>query len=40
MRKIVIAQIHVDGVRYAEAVDPAELNRQYIETDVPIESKE
>ena len=28
--------IERDGVRYAEAVDPAELNRQYIETDEPI----
>lgn len=26
-----------DGVRYSEAIDPAELNRQYIETDEPIE---
>jgi hypothetical protein len=25
-----------DGIRYAEAVDPAELNRQYIETKEPI----
>lgn len=29
--------IERDGVRYSEAVDPAELNRQYIETDEPIE---
>lgn len=29
--------IERDGVRYSEAIDPAELNRQYIETDVPIE---
>ena len=29
--------IERDGVRYAEAIDPAELNRQYIETDEPIE---
>ena len=28
--------IERDGVRYSEAVDPAELNRQYIETDEPI----
>lgn len=27
-----------DGVRYSEAIDPAELNRQYTETDEPIES--
>lgn len=26
-----------DGVRYSEAIDPAELNRQYIETDERIE---
>lgn len=32
--------IERDGVRYAEAVDPAELNRQYIETDEPINSRE
>lgn len=29
--------IERDGVRYSEAIDPAELNRQYAETDVPIE---
>lgn len=29
--------IERDGVRYSEAVDPAELNRQYTETDEPIE---
>ena len=28
--------IERDGIRYAEAVDPAELNRQYTETDEPI----
>jgi hypothetical protein len=28
--------IERDGVRYYEAVDPAELNRQYIETNEPI----
>lgn len=27
-----------DGVRYGEAIDPAELNRQYTETDEPIKS--
>ena len=26
-----------DGVRYSEAIDPAVLNRQYIETDEPVE---
>ena len=29
--------IERDGVRYSEAIDPAELNRQYTETDVPID---
>lgn len=24
---------------YAEAIDPAELNRQYTETDIPIEAE-
>ena len=28
--------IERDGVRYSEAIDPAELNRQYTETDDPI----
>jgi hypothetical protein len=32
--------IERDGVRYSEAIDPAELNRQYIETDEPIEVSE
>ena len=26
-----------EGVRYAEAIDPAEYNREYVETDEPIE---
>lgn len=26
-----------DGVRYGEAIDPAELNREYTETDEPID---
>ena len=30
--------IERDGVRYEEAIDPAELNRQYTETDEPIET--
>lgn len=30
--------IERDGVRYSEAVDPAEFDRKYIETDEPIES--
>ena len=25
--------IERDGIRYSEAIDPAELNRQYTETD-------
>lgn len=29
-----------DGVRYSEAIDPAEFGRQYIETDEPIEKEE
>lgn len=28
--------IERDGERYDEAVDPAELNRQYTETDEPV----
>ena len=32
--------IERDGVRYCEAIDPAELNRQYTETDEPIEAIE
>lgn len=33
-------EIERDGVRYSEAIDPAELNRVYIETDEPIEEIE
>lgn len=29
-----------DGVRYAEAIDPAEFGREYVETDEPIEAEE
>lgn len=29
--------IERDGVRYSEAIDPAELGRVYTETDEPIE---
>ena len=29
--------IEREGIRYSEAIDPAEFNRQYIETDEPIE---
>ena len=29
--------IERDGVRYSEAIDPAELNRQYVETNEPVE---
>lgn len=32
--------IERDGVRYSEAIDPAELNRQYTETDEPVEPTE
>ena len=32
--------IEREGVRYSEAVDPAEFNRQYTETDEPIEGGE
>lgn len=28
--------IERDGVRYDEAIDPAEVNRQYTETDMPL----
>lgn len=28
-----------DGIRYSEAIDPAEFNRQYTETDEPIEGE-
>jgi hypothetical protein len=28
--------IEREGVHYSEAIDPAELNRQYTETDEPI----
>ena len=32
--------IERDGIRYSEAIDPAELGRQYTETDEPIEIEE
>lgn len=32
--------IERDGVRYAEAIDPAEFGRQYTETDEKIETYE
>ena len=32
--------IERDGVRYSEAIDPAELNRQYTETEEPAEPAE
>lgn len=32
--------IERDGVQYSEAVDPADFNRTYIETEIPIESPE
>lgn len=31
--------IERDGVRYSEAIDPAEFDRTYVETDVPIETE-
>ena len=31
-------KIERDGVRYSDAIDPAEADRKYIETDEPIES--
>lgn len=31
--------IERDGVRYEEAIDPAELNREYTETDEPIDGE-
>lgn len=31
--------IERDGVRYSEAIDPAELGRTYTETDEPIEEE-
>ena len=33
-------KIERDGVRYDEAIDPAKFNRQYTETDEPVESEE
>lgn len=32
--------IERDGVQYSEAVDPAELGREYTETDIPIPVEE
>lgn len=32
--------IERNGVRYSEAIDPAELGRQYTETDEPIIKEE
>lgn len=32
--------IERDGVQYGEAIDPAEFNREYMETDIPIEGAE
>ena len=31
--------IERDGVRYSEAIDPAELGRTYTETDEPVDSE-
>lgn len=32
--------IERDGILYSEAIDPAELNRRYAETDKPVVDKE
>ena len=32
--------IERDGVRYSEAIDPADMNRQYVETDEPIDGSD
>ena len=32
--------IERDGVQYSEAIDPIGTNREYIETDIPIEHTE
>ena len=32
-------KIEREGVRYDEAIDPAEFNRQYTETDEPVEER-
>lgn len=32
--------IERDGVRYSEAIDPAELGRVYTETDEPLKAEE
>ena len=32
--------IERDGVRYSEAIDPAELGRTYKETEEPVEGEE
>lgn len=32
--------IEREGVQYSEAIDPAELGRQYTETDIPIAEPE
>lgn len=30
--------IERDGIQYSDAIDPAELNRTYTETDIPIDA--
>lgn len=32
--------IERDGIRYVEAIDPTELHRTYVETDIPIDPGE
>ena len=33
-------KVERDGVRYSKAIDPADLNRQYTETNEPINAKD
>lgn len=33
-------QIERDGVLYSEAIDPVDTNREYKETDIPLEKLE
>lgn len=34
------SMVERDGVRYSEAIDPAEFGREYVETDEPIVKEE
>ena len=31
--------IECDGIHYSEAIDPSNIHRYYIETDIPVESE-